>query len=109
MIPMCFACHRRYALLLHSLSRWCPKPRLDDDSTRSRLTVCVSQIEDEISALFDFMQHIYGLFGFEFHLELSTRPDNYLGDIETWTEAEAVAPPPHFARAAHTNAAISSN
>ncbi|KAG2035579.1 hypothetical protein BDR03DRAFT_899737 [Suillus americanus] len=47
-----------------------------------------SQIEDEISALFDFMQHIYGLFGFEFHLELSTRPDNYLGTIETWNTAE---------------------
>ncbi|KAF8958944.1 hypothetical protein BDZ97DRAFT_2045909 [Flammula alnicola] len=47
-----------------------------------------SQLEDEISALFDFMQHIYGLFGFEFHLELSTRPDNYLGEIETWNAAE---------------------
>jgi threonyl-tRNA synthetase len=41
-------------------------------------------------ALFDFMQHIYGLFGFEFHLELSTRPDNYLGAIETWDVAEEV-------------------
>jgi len=48
-----------------------------------------SQITQEINALFDFMQHIYGLFGFEFHLELSTRPDNYLGTIETWDEAEA--------------------
>jgi threonyl-tRNA synthetase len=47
-----------------------------------------SQIEDEIGALFDFMQHIYGLFGFEFHLELSTRPDNYLGTIDTWNAAE---------------------
>ncbi|KAJ3515363.1 hypothetical protein NLJ89_g1814 [Agrocybe chaxingu] len=47
-----------------------------------------SQLEDEISALFDFMQHVYGLFGFEFSLELSTRPDNYLGEIETWNQAE---------------------
>ena len=38
------------------------------------------------------MQHIYGLFGFEFHLELSTRPDNYLGTIETWNQAEEVSP-----------------
>lgn len=37
------------------------------------------------------MQHIYGLFGFEFHLELSTRPDNYLCTIETWNEAERVS------------------
>ena len=36
------------------------------------------------------MQHIYGLFGFEFHLELSTRPENYLGTIETWDAAEDV-------------------
>ena len=48
----------------------------------------LAQIEDEIGLLFDFLQHIYGLFGFEFKLELSTRPDNYLGTIETWNEAE---------------------
>ncbi|KAE9405510.1 threonyl-tRNA synthetase [Gymnopus androsaceus JB14] len=47
-----------------------------------------NQLEDEIGALFDFMEHIYGMFGFEFHLELSTRPDNYLGAIETWNVAE---------------------
>lgn len=48
------------------------------------------QIEEEIGAIFDFMQHIYGLFGFQFHLELSTRPDNYLGAAETWDAAEKV-------------------
>ncbi|THH20468.1 hypothetical protein EW146_g914 [Bondarzewia mesenterica] len=47
-----------------------------------------SQIEEEFNLLFDFMQHTYGLFGFEFSLELSTRPDNFLGDIETWNKAE---------------------
>jgi threonyl-tRNA synthetase len=36
------------------------------------------------------MQHTYGLFGFEFFLELSTRPEKYLGSIETWNAAEAV-------------------
>lgn len=51
------------------------------------------QVEEEISKLFDFMEFTYGLFGFEFSLELSTRPDNYLGQIETWNEAEAVS---HF-------------
>jgi len=38
------------------------------------------------------MQHIYGLLGFEFRLELSTRPENYLGTIETWNQAEEVYP-----------------
>lgn len=55
-------------------------------------------MEEEISKLFDFMEFTYGLFGFEFSLELSTRPDNYLGQIETWNEAEAVShsPPSHI-------------
>ena len=50
----------------------------------------VAQIGDEINALFDFMQYTYGLFGFEFSLELSTRPEKFLGSIETWDTAEAV-------------------
>lgn len=49
------------------------------------------QIEEEINALFDFMQHTYGLFGFEFSLELSTRPEKFLGAVETWNAAEAVS------------------
>ncbi len=39
------------------------------------------------------MQHVYGLFGFEFRLELSTRPDKYLGALETWNTAEEVSMP----------------
>jgi threonyl-tRNA synthetase len=37
------------------------------------------------------MQHTYGLFGFEFTLELSTRPEKFLGSIETWNAAEEVS------------------
>ncbi|KAJ7337348.1 hypothetical protein DFH08DRAFT_876556 [Mycena albidolilacea] len=47
-----------------------------------------NQVMDEISALFDFMQHVYGTFGLDFQLELSTRPDNFLGEIKTWDQAE---------------------
>lgn len=39
--------------------------------------------------MFDFLKCIYGLFGFPFKLKLSTRPEKYLGDIETWNIAEA--------------------
>src|SRR5689334_22180461 len=35
-----------------------------------------------------FMQHVYGIFGFEFNLELSTRPEEYLGELELWNKAE---------------------
>lgn len=39
------------------------------------------------------MQHIYGIFGFEFTLELSTRPENYLGELSLWETAEKVSTP----------------
>jgi threonyl-tRNA synthetase len=31
---------------------------------------------------------VYGIFGFEFSLELSTRPEKYIGKPEVWDEAE---------------------
>ena len=31
---------------------------------------------------------MYGLFGFSFKMELSTRPEKHLGDVETWDAAE---------------------
>ena len=46
------------------------------------------QIGEEILALFDFLQTVYGNFGFTFKLKLSTRPDGHLGDIATWDRAE---------------------
>lgn len=48
------------------------------------------QIEDEMTVCFDFLNHVYGIFGFEFHLKLSTRPESFLGKIETWDKAEAM-------------------
>jgi threonyl-tRNA synthetase len=49
------------------------------------------QIEPEITALFDFIFEIYGLFGFEnVTVFLSTRPGKAMGDPEVWKHAEAV-------------------
>lgn len=47
------------------------------------------QIEEEIVGVFDFLKRVYGTFGFDFKMELSTRPEKYVGDIETWNDAEA--------------------
>lgn len=47
------------------------------------------QIEQEIESIFDFLKFVYGTFGFEFKMELSTRPEKYVGEIETWNNAEA--------------------
>ena len=49
--------------------------------------------------MFNFIQHIHDLFGFEYDLEVSRRPGNYLRQIETWNEAEVVCPLRLFARA----------
>ncbi len=46
------------------------------------------KIKDEIKGALDFLRKIYGIFGFNFDLRLSTRPDKFLGEIETWEKAE---------------------
>eukprot|EP01091_Cochliopodium_minus_P019519 TRINITY_DN822_c0_g1_i1.p1 TRINITY_DN822_c0_g1~~TRINITY_DN822_c0_g1_i1.p1 ORF type:complete len:705 (-),score=234.88 TRINITY_DN822_c0_g1_i1:88-2202(-) len=46
------------------------------------------QITEEIENALGFMKHVYGVFGFEFSLELSTRPKNFMGEISQWDEAE---------------------
>lgn len=52
---------------------------------------CASeQIKDEILGALDFLQSVYGVFGFTFQLCLSTRPEKFLGDIEMWNQAEKV-------------------
>lgn len=46
------------------------------------------QIKDEIKGCLDFLKSVYDVFGFTFHLNLSTRPEKFLGDIAMWDAAE---------------------
>lgn len=46
------------------------------------------QIMTEVLGSLDFLQHVYGIFGFTFELQLSTRPENRLGTDEQWDQAE---------------------
>ena len=46
------------------------------------------QIEDEVFKMIDLADYLYSTFGFKYTLELSTRPDDYMGDLETWKMAE---------------------
>ncbi|KAI1338090.1 threonyl-tRNA synthetase [Xylariaceae sp. FL0016] len=48
------------------------------------------QIKSEMSDLFDFLHEMYGLLGMTFKLKLSTRPEKFMGKIETWDRAEAM-------------------
>jgi threonyl-tRNA synthetase len=47
-----------------------------------------SQIDDEIQRIFDICDRFYGIFGLDFSYRLGTRPDSFIGDIETWNHAE---------------------
>ena len=46
------------------------------------------QIESEIAGVIKLVNEIYGIFGFEYKVELSTRPDNSMGSDEQWELAE---------------------
>lgn len=46
------------------------------------------QIKDEIKGVVKLIDEIYKTFGFSYHLELSTRPESFLGEIEDWNQAE---------------------
>ena len=59
--------------------------RQDDDHT----FVMESQIEDEIADIIAIADEIYGTFGLTYRAELSTRPEDFMGDIEVWNHAEA--------------------
>lgn len=47
------------------------------------------QIKQEIDDIFDFLQEFYGIMGLKFKLHLSTRPEKYMGELNTWNRAEA--------------------
>ncbi|MBN2454736.1 threonine--tRNA ligase [Candidatus Woesearchaeota archaeon] len=46
------------------------------------------QIDSEVSRLIDFIDYFYKNFGFEYHVELSTKPDKAMGDPKLWKQAE---------------------
>jgi threonyl-tRNA synthetase len=43
-----------------------------------------SQIKEEIIGVAKMIDSFYSLFGFEYHMELSTRPEKFIGTIESW-------------------------
>ena len=42
------------------------------------------QIRDEIKGVYNLIDEVYSRFGFEYHVELSTRPENSIGTDEMW-------------------------
>ncbi len=54
----------------------------------AHIFVTESQLEDEIERAIDVIDSFYKVFGFDYHVELSTRPDNAMGAKEAWDKAE---------------------
>ena len=46
-----------------------------------------SQIKDEIIGVVRLIDQVYSLFGFEYHIELSTMPEDHMGALEDWEMA----------------------
>ncbi|MBQ2916653.1 MAG: threonine--tRNA ligase [Clostridia bacterium] len=51
--------------------------------------VTEEQIGSEIKDIVEIADKMYKMFGLEYKLSLSTRPDDFMGEIETWNKAEA--------------------
>lgn len=47
------------------------------------------QISQEVDGCLAFLDYVYKLFGFNYELELSTRPEKAIGSVEVWKAAEA--------------------
>lgn len=47
------------------------------------------QITDEIKGVVRLLDEFYHQFGFDYQVLLSTRPEDFMGDIEDWDQAEA--------------------
>lgn len=55
----------------------------------AHIFITEEQIEEEYERLFALADQFYNLFGLKYQMKLSTRPDDFIGDIETWDRAEA--------------------
>lgn len=56
----------------------------------AHLYVTPDQIKQEILGIMDLTRYVYrDVFGFNYHVELSTRPENAMGSLEMWERAEA--------------------
>lgn len=54
----------------------------------AHIFIMKSQIKSEVEDILKLIDYIYSVFGFTYSIELSTRPEDYLGELKLWNEAE---------------------
>ena len=47
-----------------------------------------SQIGEEVARILELYDYVYSIFGLNYSIELSTRPESFIGEVEVWDEAE---------------------
>lgn len=65
--------------VLHGLTR--VRMFTQDDA---HIFLTPEQIQNEVVSIIDFVDHVYAMFGLEYSVELSTRPENSIGSDEVW-------------------------
>ena len=55
---------------------------------RQHIFMLPEQVNEEIKNVAKFCDDVYKMFGFEYHVELSTRPEDSMGTDEEWEMAE---------------------
>lgn len=54
----------------------------------AHLFVLEEQVQSELNKVLDLIDVFYSKFGFQYKIELSTRPEKYMGSIDMWNKAE---------------------
>lgn len=67
---------------LHGLMR--VRSFTQDDA---HIFLLVEQIENEVEGVMDLIDKFYSIFNFQYHIELSTRPEKFMGSEEMWEKA----------------------
>ena len=81
----CDTLHRHErAGTLHGLLR-AQKFQQDD----AHIFVMEEQIEEEYDRILELTDRFYSIFDLKYTFRLGTRPESYIGDLETWNKAEA--------------------
>ena len=55
----------------------------------AHIFICEDMIESEYKEIFKIVDRFYSIFGLEYNFRLGTRPESFMGDIETWNTSEA--------------------
>lgn len=56
----------------------------------AHLFMAPDQIESEVAGVIEMVDYFYRVFGFNYRVELSTRPAKAMGSLEMWNRAEAI-------------------